>query len=59
MSGRFTASGFAPPGHWVSADAGVSVALDERSRAVIGYSGRIGSADRADHLLSLGLRIAF
>ena len=59
MSGQFTAPGFAPPSHWLSFDAGLSVSLDDQSRAVVGYSGRIGSGDRGDHFLNLGLRIAF
>ena len=59
MSGRFTAAGFSPPAGWLRADAGVSVSLDDRTRAVLGYSGRVGSGDREDQLLNLGLRILF
>ena len=59
MSGRFTAPGFEPPVHWLSADAGVSVTLDARTRAVVAYSGRAGSGGRKDHLLNLGLQIVF
>ena len=59
MAGRFTASGFVPPAQWLSADIGVSASLGGQARAVFGYSGR--SSDRAgvDHLLNVGLRIAF
>ena len=59
MSGRFTAEGFAPPGHWISADLGVTASLGGQASAVLGYSGRSGDASRGDHLVRAGLRIAF
>ena len=59
MAGRFGTSGFTPPGQWVSADAGVSVGLGERASALVGYSGRFGDRSREDHLVNVGLRIAF
>ena len=59
MAGRFRASGFRPPGQWVSADAGVLVGLGERVSALVGYSGRFGDRSREDHLVNAGLRIAF
>ena len=59
MAGRFRASGFKPPGQWVSADAGVLVGLGERVGALVGYSGRFGDRSREDHLVNIGLRIAF
>ena len=59
MPGRFTASGFVPPGQWLSADVGVSASLGERTVAVVGYSGRYGHRSRGDHQLNLGLQIAF
>jgi len=59
MAGRFTASGFVPPQHWASIDAGVSASLNGWTSAVLGYSGRYGDGGREDHLLNVGLRIAF
>ena len=59
MAGQFTAEGFVPPGHWLSADIGVSVSLGGQASAVLGYSGRSGDASRGDHLVSAGLRITF
>ena len=59
MPGRFTASGFVPPGQWLSADVGVSASLGERTVAVVGYSGRYGHRSRGGHQLNLGLQIAF
>ena len=59
MAGRFRASGFRPPGQWMSADAGVLVGLGERVGALVGYSGRFGERSREDHLVNVGLRIAF
>ena len=59
MAGRFGTSGFTPPGQWVNADAGVSVGLGERASALVGYSGRFGDRSREDHLVNVGLRIAF
>ena len=59
MAGRFTAEGFKPPRHWISADVGVSASLGGQASAVLGYSGRSGDASRGDHLVSAGLRIAF
>ena len=59
MAGRFTAEGFKPPRHWLSADVGVSASLGGQASAVLGYSGRSGDASRGDHLVSAGLRIAF
>ena len=59
MAGQFTAEGFKPPRHWLSADVGVSASLGGQASAVLGYSGRSGDASRGDHLVSAGLRIAF
>ena len=59
MAGRFTAEGFAPPRHWLSADLGVAASLDGQASAILGYSGRSGDASRGDHLVSVGLHIAF
>ena len=59
MAGRFTAEGFMPPRHWLSADVGLSASLGGQASAVLGYSGRSGDASRGDHLVSVGLRIAF
>ena len=59
MAGRFRASGFRPPGQWVGADAGVLVGLGGRVSALVGYSGRFGDRSREDHLVNVGLRIAF
>ena len=59
MAGQFTAEGFAPPSDWVSADVGVWASLGGQASAVLGYSGRSGDGSRGDHLLSVGLRIAF
>ena len=59
MAGRFRASGFRPPGQWVSADAAVLIGLGERIGAFVGYSGRFGDRSREDHLVNVGLRIAF
>ena len=59
MAGRFTAEGFKPPRHWLSADVGVSASLGGQASAVLGHSGRSGDASRGDHLVSAGLRIAF
>ena len=59
MAGQFTAEGFIPPRHWLSADVGVSASLGGQASAVLGYSGRSGDASRGDHLVSVGLSIAF
>ena len=59
MTGRFTAEGFAPPRHWISADLGVAASLGGQASAILGYSGRSGDASRGDHLVRAGLRIAF
>ena len=59
MAGRFTAEGFKPPRHWLSADVGVSASLGGQASAVLGHSGRSGDTSRGDHLVSAGLRIAF
>ena len=59
MAGRFTAAGFMPPRHWLSADVGVGASLGGQASAVLGYSGRSGDGARDDHLLSVGLHIAF
>ena len=59
MAGHFRAPGFRPPGRWMSADAGVLVGLGERVGALVGYSGRLGDRSREDHLVNIGLRIAF
>ena len=59
MAGRFTAAGFTPPRHWLSADVGVWAGLGGQASAVLGYSGRSGDGARGDHLLSAGLHIAF
>ena len=54
MAGRFTAEGFKPPRHGISADVGVSASLGGQASAVLGYSGRSGDASRGDHLVSAG-----
>ena len=59
LAGRFTAAGFMPPRHWLSADVGVWAGLGRQASAVLGYSGRSGDGARGDHLLSAGLHIAF
>ena len=59
MAGRFTAEGFMPPRDWLSADVGVWASLGGQASAVLGYSGRSGDGSRGDHLLSVGLHIAF
>ena len=59
MAGLFRASGFRPPRQWVSADAGVLVSPGERVGALVNYSGRFGDRSREDHLVNVGLRIAF
>lgn len=58
-AGRFAASGFAPPRQWLSADIGASASLNGKIGVVLGYSGRYGDDSLADHLLNVGLRIAF
>ena len=59
LAGRFTAVGFMPPRHWLSADVGVWASLGGQASAVLGYSGRSGDGARGDHLLSVGLHITF
>ena len=59
MNGQFTAEGFAPPEHWLSVDLGVSASLGGQASAVLGYSGRTGDGARSDHLVNVGMRIAF
>ena len=59
MAGQFTAKGLMPPGHWVSVDLGVSASLGGQASAVLGYSGRTGDGSRGDHLLNVGLSVAF
>ena len=59
MAGRFAASGFAPPRQWLSVDIGASASLNGQIGVVLGYSGRDGDDSLADHLLNVGLRIAF
>jgi len=59
MAGEFTAEGFVPPVSWVSVDLGVSMSLGGQASAVLGYSGRTGSGSRSDHLVNVGLRVAF
>ena len=59
VSGRFTASGFAPPGRWVSADFGASAVLEGNISLSLGYAGRYGDRARRDHLVNAGLRVGF
>ncbi len=59
MAGEFTAEGFVPPEAWVSVDLGVSMSFGGQARAVLGYSGRAGDGSRSDHLVNVGLRVAF
>lgn len=59
MAGQFTAEGLVPPRSWVSVDLGVSMSLGGRASGVLGYSGRTGDGSRSDHLVSVGLRVAF
>jgi len=59
MAGRFTGTGFAPPRHWVSVDAGLSASLGGQTSAILGYSGRYGDGGRKDHALNAVLRIDF
>lgn len=59
MAGQFTAEGFVPPSDWLSADVGVWASLGGQTSAILGYSGRSGDGSRGDHLVSVGLRIAF
>ena len=59
MSGQFTAEGFVPPDSWVSVDLGVSMSFGGRASAVLGYAGRTGDGSRSDHLVNVGLRVAF
>ena len=59
MAGEFTADGFVPPESWVSVDLGVSMGFGGQASAVLGYSGRAGDGSRSDHLVNVGLRVAF
>ena len=59
LAGQFTAQGFMPPRHWVSVNLGVSASLGGQASAVLGYSGRTGDGSRGDHLVNVGLRVAF
>ena len=59
MAGEFTAEGFVPPESWVSVDLGVSMSFGGQASAVLGYSGRAGDGSRSDHLVNVGLRVAF
>jgi outer membrane lipase/esterase len=59
MPGRFSAPGYAPPGGWLNVDIGIAASLGGGTHAVVGYSGRTGSGERRDHLLTLGLRAVF
>ena len=59
MAGQFTAEGFVPPESWLSVDLGVSMSFGAKASAVLGYSGRTGDGSRSDHLVNVGLRLAF
>ena len=59
MAGQFTVEGFVPPVSWVSVDLGVSMSFGGQASAVLGYSGRTGDGSRSDHLVNVGMRIAF
>ena len=59
MAGEFTEEGFVPPESWVSVDLGVSMSFGGQASAVLGYSGRAGDGSRSDHLVNVGLRVAF
>ena len=58
-AGQFTAESLVPPESWVSVDLGVSMSFGGQASAVLGYSGRTGDGSRSDHLVNVGLRIAF
>ena len=59
MNGQFTAEGFVPPEDWLSVDLGVTASLGGQASAILGYSGRSGDGSRSDHLVNVGLRVAF
>ena len=56
---RVAVEGFMPSENWLSIDLGVSMNLGGQASAVLGYSGRSGDRSRSDHLVNVGLRVAF